>query len=40
MRQAKVFYKDVLAGVISENEDEYTFQYDIAYLKEQPNPLA
>ena len=22
MRQAKVFYKDVLAGVISENEEE------------------
>lgn len=41
MRQAKVFYKDVLAGVISENEDEYTFQYDIAYLKkEQPKPVS
>lgn len=32
MRQAKVFYKNILAGIIFENEDGYTFQYDSGYL--------
>lgn len=32
MRQAKVFYKNILAGIISENEEGYTFQYDTRYV--------
>jgi serine/threonine-protein kinase HipA len=38
MRSGKVFYKDILAGVITEtNEGEYVFQYDGSYVKEHPN---
>jgi len=33
MRKAQVFYKDGLAGVITENEDGYIFQYDNEYQK-------
>lgn len=33
MRQALVYRKDVLAGVLTENEGEYTFVYDIGYLQ-------
>jgi serine/threonine-protein kinase HipA len=32
MRQANVFYKESLAGMITENEDGYMFQYNLAYL--------
>lgn len=32
MRAANIFYKDNFAGIISENEDGYTFQYDETYL--------
>jgi serine/threonine-protein kinase HipA len=35
MRQGKVYYKDYLAGTITEtNEGEYLFQYDDKYIKE------
>ncbi|MXN91353.1 phosphatidylinositol kinase [Flavobacterium sp. Sd200] len=34
MRQAEVFYKDALAGIITENDDGYTFQYNEDYLKD------
>lgn len=27
MRKGNVYYKDILAGIIAENEDGYTFQY-------------
>jgi serine/threonine-protein kinase HipA len=38
MRQGKVYYKDILAGIITEtNEGEYVFQYDTLYVKEHPN---
>ena len=38
MRQGKVFYKDHLAGLISEtNEGDYVFLYDAQYVKDQPN---
>lgn len=38
MRSGKVFYRDVLAGTITEtNEGEYVFQYDASYVKEHPN---
>jgi serine/threonine-protein kinase HipA len=33
MRTAEVFYKNILAGIISENDEGYTFQYDTAYLE-------
>ena len=34
MRQGKVFYKDHLAGILTEtNEGEYEFQYDHQYIK-------
>lgn len=32
MRQAQVFYKNNLAGIITENDEGYTFQYDETYL--------
>ena len=35
MRQGKVYYKDYLAGIITEtNEGEYIFKYDGTYIKE------
>lgn len=35
MRQGKVYYKDFLAGIITEtNEGDYLFQYDNNYIKE------
>jgi serine/threonine-protein kinase HipA len=33
MRQAEVFYKNELAGIIAENDEGYVFQYDANYLK-------
>lgn len=33
MRQALVYRKEVLAGVLTENEGEYTFVYDTGYLQ-------
>ena len=33
MRQANVFYKTEIAGVITENEEGYLFEYDAAYLE-------
>ncbi len=32
MRQAKVFYKDKLAGVLTEEDGGYTFRYEADYL--------
>jgi serine/threonine-protein kinase HipA len=38
MRQAKVFYKEQLAGILTEtNEGEYVFQYNADYVNEHPN---
>ena len=37
MRQAKVFYQDKLAGLITENDEGYFFVYDYQYL-ESSNP--
>ncbi len=38
MRQGKIFYKDIFAGLITEtNDGEYTFQYDTEYIKKFPN---
>jgi serine/threonine-protein kinase HipA len=37
MRQGEVYYKDNLAGIITEtNEGEYLFQYNDTYIKEHP----
>jgi len=32
MRQAKIFIDDILAGILSENEEGYFFQYEKTYL--------
>lgn len=32
MRQAQIYYKDILAGSIAEDDDAYIFQYDEKYL--------
>ena len=38
MRQGKVYYKNHLAGIITEtNEGEFVFQYDTQYVKDHPN---
>ncbi|MCX2575081.1 HipA N-terminal domain-containing protein [Pedobacter sandarakinus] len=34
-RQAKIYFRDVLAGYLSETDDGYTFQYDANYLETQ-----
>lgn len=37
MRQAKVFYQDFLAGILTEtDEGEYVFLYDEIYVRENP----
>jgi serine/threonine-protein kinase HipA len=37
MRKAAIYYKDVLAGILTEtDEGEYTFQYEKEYIKEHP----
>lgn len=37
MRQAAIYYKDVLAGMLTETDDgEYTFQYEEKYIKDFP----
>ncbi len=33
LRSAQVFYKDELAGYITETQNGYTFQYDYEFLK-------
>ena len=32
MRQGRVFYNDIAAGIITEDEQGYTFVYDESYL--------
>ncbi len=37
MRQAEIFYNDILAGVLTEtNDGEYTFAYDVKYIQQHP----
>lgn len=37
MRKAAIYYKDILAGILTEtNEGEYVFQYEEKYVKEYP----
>ena len=33
MRQAHIYNQDQLAGLLTEDENGYTFQYDTAYIK-------
>ena len=35
MKKAKVFLKDQLAGILIENEEGYSFQYDSEFLKSE-----
>lgn len=38
MRQADIYYKDHLAGLLTEtNEGEYVFQYNQAYVEKHPD---
>lgn len=34
VRQAKIYFQDVLAGYLLETDNGYSFQYDAAYLKD------
>ena len=34
LRQAKVYYKDELAGILQETDKRYIFQYDKDFIKE------
>jgi serine/threonine-protein kinase HipA len=36
MRKGNVYYKNMLAGCVAENEDGYSFTYDAAYLQTTP----
>lgn len=37
MRQAEIYYKDLLAGILTETDDgEYTFRYDEEYVENYP----
>jgi serine/threonine-protein kinase HipA len=37
MRQANIYYKDSLAGILTETDDgEYVFQYDTQYVLDYP----
>ncbi len=41
MRRGKVYYKDHLAGFITEtDEGEYEFQYEDKYVKNHPNDFV
>lgn len=41
MRQAQVFYKNSLAGIITENDEGFTFRYDEFYLNsENSKPVS
>ena len=41
MRQGRVFYNDVPAGVVTEDENGYSFVYDSAYLeREDSQPVS
>ena len=38
MRQAKIYYQELLAGILTEtDEGEYQFQYEIDYVEKYPD---
>ena len=40
MRQGRVFYNSIFAGINTETDDgEYTFSYDPTYIQKYPNQL-
>ena len=40
MRSAEIYYKDVLAGILTEtDEGQYIFQYENKYVTKYPNQL-
>ncbi|MBW6461114.1 MAG: HipA N-terminal domain-containing protein [Bacteroidales bacterium] len=41
MRKAKVFFNDIIAGVLSETEEGFVFQYDPQYVqKKDAEPVS
>ena len=41
MRQAEIYRKDILAGILTEDGGEYRFCYDEAYLaREDAQPVS
>ena len=41
MKQAKVFNYDIFAGVLTEDENGFTFEYDVDYLAgEKAEPIS
>ena len=38
MRQCEVYVHDIKAGVLTEDENGYSFTYDKAYLQGKNNP--
>ncbi|MCX6162834.1 MAG: HipA N-terminal domain-containing protein [Ignavibacteriae bacterium] len=41
MRKGKVFYKNILAGFVYQDDDGYGFSYDEDYLRsENPEPVS
>jgi serine/threonine-protein kinase HipA len=38
MRQARVYYKETLSGILTETDDgDYQFQYDATYIEKHPD---
>ena len=40
MKQAEVYFQDKLAGVLTEDENGYTFVYDKKYVAENGIPIS
>ena len=40
MKQAKVHFQDTLAGILTEDENGYTFVYSEAYIAENGMPIS
>lgn len=41
MKQAAIYIQQYLAGILTEDENGYTFQYDVTYLqKEDAEPIS
>ena len=40
MKQAKVYFQDTLAGILTEDENGYTFVYSEAYIADNGMPIS
>jgi serine/threonine-protein kinase HipA len=40
MRKAKVYYLDISAGILSETDDGYVFQYHTDYISSESEPVS